>query len=121
MTPVQGVGIALTFLGLYLYDRSGDTAKLTDRRLLSSRMPQGLAIGSAAAAPLLPVVEKSPPPHVAAFPRRTSKPPLFGAPRSDPAHSPSRENGDGRSHGWLPPGTKAEETWSARDVGMKAS
>jgi solute carrier family 35 protein E1 len=132
MTPVQGFGIALTFLGLYLYDRSGDTAKLADRRGLA-RVPQGLAIlGSSAVAssnssvPLLPVVERgSPlPPHVAAFPRRTSRPPLFGGgpPRSEPLpHGPLVENGEGRPNGWLPAGTKAEETWSARDVGVKVS
>lgn len=36
-TPLQAVGIALTFLGLYLYDRTSDTAK-ADRRAKLEQM-----------------------------------------------------------------------------------
>jgi solute carrier family 35 protein E1 len=131
MTPVQGFGITLTFLGLYLYDRSGNTAKLAaaDRRHgVLARAPHGLAtlgesaVSAASGGPLLPVAERSSPPplppHVAAFPRRASRPPLFagGVPRSEPASAM-----EGGANGWLPAGTKAEETWSARDVGVKVS
>ena len=134
-TPMQGLGIALTFLGLYLYDRSGNTAKLADRDrrhggiLARVGAPHGLAalgesaVSASSGVPLLPVAERTSPlpPHVAAFPRRASGPPLFagGAPRSEP--STAGEGGEGRVNGWLPAGTKAEETWSARDVGVKVS
>ncbi|RDA86339.1 hypothetical protein CP532_4325 [Ophiocordyceps camponoti-leonardi (nom. inval.)] len=49
-TPVQAVGIALTFLGLYLYDRSNESNK-ADRKARSIAQSRG---GS----PLLPVNEK---------------------------------------------------------------
>lgn len=47
-TPLQGVGIALTFLGLYLYDRSSERNK-ADRRVN--------AMANGRATPLLPLSE----------------------------------------------------------------
>ena len=49
-TPVQGVGIVLTFIGLYLYDRTSDAAK-GDRRAKLNQMK--------AQAPLLPLSDYS--------------------------------------------------------------
>ncbi|KAK2612839.1 hypothetical protein QQS21_001119 [Conoideocrella luteorostrata] len=53
-TPVQAVGIALTFLGLYLYDRTSESNK-ADRK---ARMMSDSVAGS----PLLPLQEKPDPP-----------------------------------------------------------
>ena len=41
-TPIQALGIALTFLGLYLYDRTSDAGKVDRRAMLDSRRPQPL-------------------------------------------------------------------------------
>ncbi|KAF2671629.1 TPT-domain-containing protein [Microthyrium microscopicum] len=98
VTKVQWLGIALTFLGLYLYDRTSDAEK-ADRR----------ARNAAQSTTLLPLVEKESPPHTTTtFPRQ----PLFGA-----GASHSKENGHHPNiNGWLPSGTKAEETWNRREV-----
>src|ERR1700760_42945 len=72
VTRIQGLGIALTFLGLYLYDRTSDAHK-ADRRARVLGTPAHLA-----PQPLLPLVEKShesPPPLQTHFPGRA---PLFG-------------------------------------------
>lgn len=49
-TPLQGVGIALTFLGLYLYDRSSESNK-------ADRKASAMSRTGGAAAPLLPLAE----------------------------------------------------------------
>ncbi|KAI9784084.1 MAG: suppressor of loss of ypt1 [Peltula sp. TS41687] len=55
-TRVQGVGIALTFIGLYLYDRTSDAAKADRRAKLNQIKTHGT---------LLPLSEL---PHIAASP-----------------------------------------------------
>jgi solute carrier family 35 protein E1 len=107
ITQIQGLGIALTFLGLYLYDRSSDAEK-AERRGRTFRLP------------LLPVVEKgheSPP-----LTRTPTRVPLFGngIPTAGSSHvdngrtSPLPSNNP--ANGWLPAGTKAENTWSKKDM-----
>jgi solute carrier family 35, member E1 len=119
ITRIQGVGIALTFLGLYLYDRTSDANK-ADRRSRTAQLAQQ---------PLLPLVEKShesPPPLQTQFPART---PLFGlgvhpspSPPSHGRSSPTpRDANDSKTNGWLPAGTKAEDTWNKRDVSIGVS
>ncbi|OAA58815.1 hypothetical protein ISF_06598 [Cordyceps fumosorosea ARSEF 2679] len=52
MTPLQGLGIALTVLGLYLYDRTSESNK-------ADRKAQALSQSSRAGTPLLPINEVS--------------------------------------------------------------
>ncbi|KAF1810084.1 TPT-domain-containing protein [Eremomyces bilateralis CBS 781.70] len=92
----QGFGIFLTFLGLYLYDRTSDAAR-ADRRAKMFQ-PQ--------AEPLLPLVEN---------PGESGSPPAANGHRWEGKRDDDRMQ-HGRTRGetapqWLPPGTKAEQTW----------
>lgn len=108
ITTIQGVGIALTFLGLYLYDRTSDAPK-ADRR--------AKVFGMKEQSTLLPLHEKpfeSPPPF-----ERDGPPngyPIAEEKRDDDRGSLRNQNGSPMGNGWLLPGTKAEETWNSRDV-----
>lgn len=114
-TYVQGVGIFLTFCGLYLYDRSSASNK-ADRRARMMTEKRG-------AAPLLPLMEDQ------AGPSPNGSPAPSG---SGPFHAPYANghavNGDGgkKDDGWAPrarglsnaplaPRTKQEHTWTAVD------
>ncbi|KAL7275325.1 hypothetical protein RUND412_001727 [Rhizina undulata] len=115
-TTIQGFGIALTFFGLYLYDRAGDVAKGEQRvRLEQTR---GLD-------PLLPLTTVEPsnlhqssavPAHFFAFaepPISTKAPPglngyALGA-------GDNEMNGTASS-GWLPPGQ--EDTFKSRETAV---
>ncbi|ROT39348.1 TPT-domain-containing protein [Sodiomyces alkalinus F11] len=111
-TMAQGVGIALTFLGLYLYDRTHDRDK-ADRKAQLMEIKEE---------PLLPLDTNS------AGGRSSSSsqsPRLFESPL--PTSAGFRPNGDdsfkktdgaGLAAGaavWLAPGTKQEDTWRAGD------
>ena len=62
-TPLQAFGIALTFLGLYLYDRNNDTSKAERRAKLEALR---------AGAPLLPLTSLGPLPTLPVHPHHTS-------------------------------------------------
>jgi solute carrier family 35 protein E1 len=119
-SSLQGVGIALTFLGLYLYDRTNSNK--ADRK--ASRMTDGSSRSS-----LLPIT-------ISNTPLRSQLTPVYDcSPANTPGYPPyvngsvhisegmdkkNDEPGDTRqrdylNRGWLPPGTKQEETWK-RDV-----
>lgn len=125
-TPIQAVGIALTFLGLYLYDRTSDSNK-ADRRAQSLSQTSG-------SAPLLPLNTAQVTSTV------TEGGPIYGSPLAmsnglachpyTNGHAStsgtaddlkkSDDNGRTRQRGssnaaWLPPGTKQEETWRFGD------
>ncbi|KAI1388948.1 TPT-domain-containing protein [Hypoxylon trugodes] len=127
-TPIQAVGITLTFLGLYLYDRTSDSNK-ADRRarfmsqntrdqpLLPLNTNQGPA-GSAVQTPQvfespMPVSNGSTPhPYTNGYSTQTSG--------GTEDFKKSDDVGKGRQRGssnaaWLPPGTKQEETWRYED------
>ncbi|KAK4550815.1 hypothetical protein LTR36_000395 [Oleoguttula mirabilis] len=133
MTLVQGFGFALTFLGLYLYDRTSDAAK-ADKRAREK---------AEASEPLLPLnvvdlqrkrddetaIYSATPISADDISRRQyagggaytngdavgSGP---GRPRGSSSATPPSMNGVPIS---LPPGTKAEETWRQGDVGRQQS
>ncbi|KAI9689334.1 MAG: suppressor of loss of ypt1 [Bathelium mastoideum] len=122
----QAVGIGLTFVGLYLYDRTSDAAKQEWRA--REKLERG--------EPLLPIntavirgKEDDPPPSAAIVetPASTTFGPASGyangyvpEERKSEAQVPSRarsaSQAQGSGYGWLPPGTKQEETWSAHDA-----
>jgi len=129
MTTIQGLGFLLTFMGLYLYDRTSDAAK-ADKR---AREKAGSDV------PLLPLNitdAKKSDGHTmySASPVPTSAAEDHGSQRyysggNGYANGDAAVSGPGRSRGRsgatppningapfsLPPGTKAEETWKARD------
>ncbi|KAI2463573.1 TPT-domain-containing protein [Annulohypoxylon bovei var. microspora] len=127
-TPIQAVGIGLTFFGLYLYDRTNDSNK-ADRRarllsqsardqpLLPLNTSQGVVGSSAQTQQVfespMPVSNGSTPhPYTNGFTSQANPGPEDFK-KSDDA-------GKGRQRGssnaaWLPPGTKQEETWRFQD------
>jgi solute carrier family 35 protein E1 len=120
VSGVQGMGIALTFLGLYLYDRTSGHAAKSERRGRIRDMP----------APLLPVHEVptpgyTPGPVFSESPAVVSAGAGFPGYRGEGAEEEKRReearasSQQGRSdvNGWLAPGTKAEDTWNRQDVG----
>jgi solute carrier family 35 protein E1 len=114
VTGVQGVGIGLTFLGLYLYDRTSDHGKAEKRQRIRD-MP----------APLLPVHEVPTPfgekPVYSQSPMAANS--AGSGYRGEGAEEEKRReeaniNAQSRAdgNGWLAPGTKAEVTWNSRDA-----
>ena len=117
-TPIQASGIALTFFGLYLYDRTSESNK-ADKKARTIADP-------GKATPLLPLTTQQ-----AQYSSQQVASPLSAGlgphPYSAGIHGPpprsddpkkTDENGaskTGPNGGWLPPGTKQEETWRAEE------
>ncbi|KAH6678935.1 triose-phosphate transporter [Plectosphaerella plurivora] len=113
-TPIQGVGIGLTFLGLYLYDRTHDKDKADRKaRLMDVRDDPLLPINTRdaiTASQNAPVFES---------PVRVSAAVGFVANAGDELKktdesSWSKMPSNGTA-AWLAPGTKQEDTWRAGD------
>ena len=113
-TPLQAGGIALTFLGLYLYDRTSDSAK-ADRRakLEETRIEK----------PLLPLSSKDA--IVVESPLSASLGSMFGNSNGHVVGDDKKADavGPGRprtrsqaGNPWLPPRTRQEETWRPTDL-----
>lgn len=132
-TPIQAVGIALTFFGLYLYDRTKDSNK-ADRRV------GHLSPSSARKEPLLPMNTLSGTPASSQAGSIFSSPVVMSngtTPHpyvNDHASAPVKvedfkkcdETGRTRQRGnsnaaWLMPGTKQEDTWRRGDGVQTAS
>jgi solute carrier family 35 protein E1 len=133
-TNVQAVGIGLTFLGLYLYDRSNMKNKADQRARSLSRANDGLLPLNIKQAGLLSGQNNG---HAAVFesPRSAEAAPpqlysyaytnghaaaaaaLNGVDnkKSDDIGGRARPRGQSGTNGWLPPGTKQEDTWRRRD------
>lgn len=122
-TPLQAMGIALTFLGLYLYDRNNDTSKAERRAKLE---------GLRATAPLLPLTNLGP--HnilgstaIVETPASASSGYVFGTTSNFTVSGDEKKldaAGPGRpspgkaavGSAWLPPGISQEETWRPREI-----
>ncbi|KAI9744247.1 MAG: suppressor of loss of ypt1 [Claussenomyces sp. TS43310] len=119
-TKIQAAGIALTFFGLYLYDRTSDSNKADRKaRMLDIRRQQTLLPINT-----LPVIADHSPqifesPMVATSSVPYSIPPAVQASQEDRKKSDDAKAGRPRGQSgaiWLPPGTKAEETWRPNDL-----
>ena len=117
-TPLQAVGIALTFLGLYLYDRTSDSAKAVRRAKLETLRTER---------PLLPFTSKD---TIHESPLETSLGSTIGnvftgtnghgigeSKRHDGSRAGRPRTRSHTEAPWLPPGTKQEETWKPIDLG----
>lgn len=119
-TPVQAFGIALTFIGLYLYDRTSDSSKADRKAKL-----EGLRVDP----PLLPLSNQTPSmlgngtvtqTPVSVFSGNRFGPGkgfVSGEEKRTDTPTPGRPStGLGQTgNQWLPPGTRQEETWRPRD------
>ncbi|CAH0026125.1 unnamed protein product [Clonostachys rhizophaga] len=123
-TPIQAVGIGLTFIGLYLYDRTSESNK-ADRKVR-------MMAETKATSPLLPLNSTqirpgsrhgTPSAGTSAHPYNDG---YFGSlSGAEDSKKNDETSGRGRARGqsnaaWLPPGTKQEETWKmgTRAVGV---
>jgi solute carrier family 35, member E1 len=113
-TPIQAFGVALTFFGLYLYDRNSmDDA--AERRAKADHFRNKAA--------LLPLTEEAETKSPNGFvPRPTAGPserqyefPGTQFKKEDDAAGPTQPRNSFQSN-WLPPGTKQESTWEPGDA-----
>jgi solute carrier family 35 protein E1 len=127
MTKIQGFGFVMTFVGLYLYDRTSDAAKADKRAREQGESHQ----------PLLPLKtadsKRSDGPMYSQSPMHTDGIGHTFAGKSGYAIGDQNGSGPGRpeyqsaspgSNGVpisLPPGTKAQETWNMNDVQRQQS
>jgi len=133
-TNIQAAGIALTSLGLYLYDRSNMRNKADQRARSLSRANEGLLPLNVKQAGLFagqnnshtpvfesPLSAESAPPQLYSYAYTNGHAAAAAAlngvdsKKSDDVGGRSRPRGASGSNGWLPPGTKQEETWRRRD------
>ncbi|EMC96158.1 hypothetical protein BAUCODRAFT_69355 [Baudoinia panamericana UAMH 10762] len=128
MSTLQGFGFAMTFLGLYLYDRTSDAAKkekVAREQLESSQMLLPLNVADLkrnepvfAASPLSGAEDVGQRSFSGANGYANGEPVGSGIGRSEMGRhgTPPAVNGITNS---LPPGTRAEDTWKAGDMGMQ--
>lgn len=125
-TSIQAVGIGLTFIGLYLYDRSSESNKAdkrarmlsqsnVDRPLLPLNTQGPLASQNTAVFESPSVVSASPAPYV-----YTNGSTALANGGSDDSKKNDDVRGGTRQRGnsnvtWLPPGTRQEDTWRYQD------
>lgn len=111
-SKVQAFGIALTFFGLYLYDRTHDSARSAKRLHRPKDMP------------LLPLnTERRDLSAISDGSASTSQRPTFASPidytgadnKKIDATGPGRRASGSRPE-WLPPGTRQEDTWQPRSA-----
>ena len=124
-TPIQAVGIGLTFIGLYLYDRTSDSNK-ADRKartmeepgtnapilpLNTSQARQGSVGGGFFQSPQSRVTSAHPytegfSPAASDDPKKTDE---------QGARGRGRAASNAAAAAWLPPGTRQQDTWRSRD------
>ncbi|KAL4915570.1 triose-phosphate transporter family-domain-containing protein [Aspergillus aurantiobrunneus] len=117
-TSVQGLGIALTFIGLYLYDRNSHD-DLADQRAnadhfqskktvlpLNTRTTHRVWDSNGYAFPQGRSIAQHIPEHSLPVPSN---------PKKDDGIGHARPRASSNTRAWLPPGTKQETTWQAND------
>lgn len=121
-TPVQALGIALTFLGLYLYDRNSHD-DLADKRANADYFRRRETVLPLNSNPSSRRRDS----NRFHFPGRKINedviPEVSAEAKKDDDHlgHSSRTRGTSPSHGWLPPGTKQETTWQPGDAASPTS
>ena len=114
LTSVQAFGLVLTFLGLYLYDRTSDAAKVDKRAKALQSKSQGTLLPLATDFKSKPTFTASPSSMSAgsgAYPRSRDekRDDEGGYRRPDP------------SLNYLPPGTRQEDTWRSAEGDSRKS
>ncbi|GAB7353382.1 hypothetical protein MBLNU459_g3860t1 [Dothideomycetes sp. NU459] len=117
MTRVQAFGIGLTILGLYLYDRTSDAAK-ADKRARTMQdgkdtlLPLSMVNGDAKKSDGPSPYSQSPIGYGLPPPTFVNSQGIF----ANGDVGKQRANSNASPANWLPPGTKAEETWTNEDL-----
>jgi len=119
-TKIQGLGIALTFFGLYLYDRTSGRSK-------ADRKAKMMDIKEESVLPLTNRTNGSAVPGLISD--TPARPYMNGyALNSGSQDKKSDETGGrlGRARGssnaaWLPPRTRQEDTWTQRELGVNGN
>lgn len=114
LTKIQAFGLVLTFLGLYLYDRTSDASK-ADKRAKAMQSRSGSTL-----LPLAADVFTNSPPVMNG---------LAGVPLADISEAREEKRSDEAGYqrpsehgsGYLPPGTKQDETWRPHEVASRRS
>ena len=117
-TPLQAAGIALTFLGLYLYDRTSDSAKADRRaRLEQERIEQPLlplaAMDAISESPMTNALGNTSPGNIF----RGANGHVTGNEKKQDSFGPGGKttSSGARSH-WLPQGQLQEDVWRSQNV-----
>jgi hypothetical protein len=105
ITKIQAFGLLLTFVGLYLYDRTSDSSKADKRAKAMHSKSQGTLLPLATDLKSRAGFTASP----ASMSAGTGAYPIASIAEARDDDGAHRRNDVG--HGYLPPGTKAEETW----------
>jgi solute carrier family 35 protein E1 len=122
-TKIQGLGIALTFFGLYLYDRTNENNKKADRKAANLNIkPESLLPTSNIPLGRQGMIFESPTTttNIRGFSNGYA---LSHSTSSDDKKSDDPPGRGGRARGasnasWLPPGTRQEETWRPRESSL---
>lgn len=124
-TKIQGLGIALTFFGLYLYDRAKEgnkadrKAKMMDIKEESILPMSNLPMNGNRTTP--PNSKYSSP--IRGYTNGYALPSMNGGDTDKKSDDLGPSGRGGRARGasnaaWLPPGTRQEETWRPREMGQ---
>ncbi len=119
-TPVQAVGIGLTFLGLYLYDRTSDAAKTERVANIAQRRGEGTLL------PLVMEQTNSSSPPFTESPVSSATGQIYGGTNGNingisgddkkvDAAGSGRPRTTSAAGPWLP-GTRQEDTWRSKDL-----
>lgn len=111
-TPIQAFGIALTFFGLYLYDRTGHSSKADRKAKLLDIKEEPLLPMNGGSVNANHSISTASNPYLNGF----SINPSEGRQRADSNSGRTGRPRNGSTVAWLPPGTRQEETWTAHDV-----
>ncbi|KAK7514897.1 triose-phosphate transporter family-domain-containing protein [Phyllosticta citriasiana] len=118
MTRIQAVGIGLTFVGLYLYDRTRDNRADQKAKMMHSANRQDsllpLALEKLAERPSAIVSTSNTPPPAGVMTGYAN-----GFNRDEKKHDdagPGRPRRESGAAGWLAPGTRQEDTWRPGDA-----
>jgi solute carrier family 35 protein E1 len=118
ITKVQAFGLLLTFVGLYLYDRTSDAAKVDKRAKAMHSKSQGTLLPLATDVKSRAGFTASP----STMSAGTGSYPIasIAEARDEKRHDDGSFRRHDAAHSYMPPGTTAEETWRSHGANGRA-
>jgi solute carrier family 35, member E1 len=119
-TKIQGLGIALTFFGLYLYDRTSENKAERKAKMMDIKEESILPLSNIPSNSSRSPIPSSP--HQRAYANGYALNPGSEDKKSDDPVGGRGGRARGQSNvnrgnaAWLPPGTRQEETWRPREL-----